>query len=215
MRPRTSVQSTEQSRNLQSRWRRRMACRRTIVTTASLGCIFAVLTAILAVRWSLRLAAPHRVAAAQANLGVEVLDHLDRAAEALREPSVDDIVTAAMRFTGDLLRFGLGHRTSLRFDGLRAGNCVEYANLFGYAFNRIAQRHRVPAQAVVVRSYDVRVLGVRLPFRSWRDHDWVAIKSGDEVRFVDPTFADAFLGADLTRNVRGPVPIPASGGKHR
>jgi hypothetical protein len=161
---------------------------------------------VLAARWSLRLGPPHRLSQPQAFLGTNAAARLETAVRSLNDPSVDSVMAAAMALTSELLRFGLGHATSMRFDERRSANCVEYANLFAFAFNKIARDHGIRGEAFVVRSFDARVFGLRLPFRAWRDHDWVAIKTGGGTRFVDPTFGDALLGADLKRNVVGHLP---------
>lgn len=188
-----------------------MASKRAILTALLFGPACAVLAIVLTARWSLRLSAPHKVAAPHAVLGRTAAEQLAKAGSQFGDRSVDAAMTEAMRFTGTRLRFGLGHKTSLAFDEHREGNCVEYANLFGHSFNTIAKLWGLSSQAFVVRSLDVTVWGVRLPFPGWRDHDWVAIRTGDSVQFVDPTFGDSFLGADLTGNVHGQVPVPVAG----
>lgn len=161
--------------------------------------------AILLARVTLRLGPPHRRTAPAADLGETARLRLERALEQRPGGTVDDAVALALNYSGGLLRFGLGHATTLRFEGHRSGNCVEYAHLFGSAFNAAARRWGLAATATVVRSYDARVFGFRLPFPGWRDHDWVLIEGArpDERRFIDPSFWDALLGADVRRNVRG------------
>jgi hypothetical protein len=129
---------------------------------------------------------------------------IDHRIHGARVSSIDDAVAMALAITGEHLRFGLNHPTTLSFDEPRAGNCVEYAHLFGTVLEEVARRAALTARVHVVRSYDARIFGLRLPFRNWRDHDWALVegREGDR-RYVDPAFADALLGYDVKSNVTG------------
>jgi hypothetical protein len=123
--------------------------------------------------------------------------------------------------TDESLFFGLDHRTTLTFTvGEREGNCIEYAHLFAHVFNQAAKRAGLRATASVIHSADARVLGQKLPFRGFEDHDWVLIEdrssstpspaagSSREARrllYVDPALNDAWLGWDISSIVHGPV----------
>jgi hypothetical protein len=111
---------------------------------------------------------------------------------------------AALQTTGRWLRFGLGHATSMKFEGgHRSGNCVEYAHLFGTGLEFMARELKIPVEVWVVRSRGARVFGIQPPGRWFADHDWVLVHTGGETLYVDPAFADAWLGWDLRRNVVG------------
>jgi hypothetical protein len=61
----------------------------------------------------------------------------------------------------------------------------------------------LPARSRVAHSGRARVFGRALPFRGFADHDWVLI-AGTDPLYVDPAFADAWLGWDISRNVVSP-----------
>jgi hypothetical protein len=161
--------------------------------------------AVFGARHTLSLAAPHRRSRPSAMLSRELQANVDEQIRHARVTSVADAMALALTITGSQLSFGLDHQTSLSFDRPRAGNCVEYSHFFATVFERIAAHFSLTTKAQVVRSYDARIFGLRLPFRSWRDHDWVLIDespSGPR-RYVDPAFADALLGWGLAPNVKG------------
>ena len=154
---------------------------------------------------------PHRVRRSQA--------HLDRQLERqvvaeLRNAPIAADVPGAIRFaldaTGRALHFSLAHKTSMYFGTAeRAGNCIEYANLFAALFELTAHELKLPASAYAVHSSSAKLLATRLPFRGWRDHDWVLVEDQQGKRwFVDPTLADAGLGWNIQDNVDGEVPEP-------
>jgi hypothetical protein len=142
---------------------------------------------------------------------------LDRAVEASLAKAEIDSVESAMDFSlgasDKLLHFGLEHPTSLSFAAAeREGNCVEYAHLFARVFDKAAAHAKLDARAYVVHSGKAEVLGRKVPFRGFEDHDWVLIQqgSGEDAQrwFVDPTLHDAGLGWDVSSNVRGAVKVP-------
>jgi len=142
---------------------------------------------------------------------------LDRAVDASLDQAQVATVETAMDFSlsasDKLLHFGLDHPTSMTFAAAdREGNCIEYANLFARVFDKAAAKGKLDAHAWVVHSGKAEVLGRKLPFRGWGDHDWVLIQqgTGDDARrwYVDPTMHDAGLGWDISSNVRGPVKLP-------
>jgi hypothetical protein len=117
-----------------------------------------------------------------------------------------EIEQAALELTARTLHFGLGHRTSSRFDEEREGHCVEYAELFAALFNGIADGSNASSHARVVRSAPASIWSVQLPGRSFRDHDYDLVSTpGEADRFIDPTFYDVLLGRSLSSNVRGTV----------
>lgn len=142
---------------------------------------------------------------------------LERAVEASLAKANLENVEGAMDFslaaTDKLLRFGLEHQTSMSFAAAeREGNCIEYAHLFAKVFERAAQKSKLDARAFVVHSGKAQVLGHKLPWKGFEDHDWVLIQqgTGDEARrfYVDPTMHDAGLGWDISANVHGTVKLP-------
>jgi hypothetical protein len=155
---------------------------------------------------------PHSARAAAATLEQDFARSIDKRLEAADVTSVDQLLRVSLDITDADLRFGLAHKTTLRF-GIeeREGNCVEYAHLFATVFNRGAERKHLAARAYVVRS-DARVLGQKLASPAFVDHDWVLIVpnvAGAKRSFVDPTFHDLGLGWDITRSVSGDVRTPS------
>lgn len=116
-----------------------------------------------------------------------------------------DAERLALAHTAELLHFSFRHRESTTFDRPRAGNAAEYANLFGTLFNKLARAAQLHAHAEVVRSGPVSLLGFRPTHSAFRTHEWVLISEGDNERLLDPTLHDAWLGADISRNVEGSV----------
>jgi hypothetical protein len=146
-----------------------------------------------------------------------VLDKaLERAVDAsLAKASIDSMEGAmdfALSASDKLLRFGLGHATSLSFSAAeREGNCIEYAHLFARVFEKAAAKAKLDARAYVVHSAKAELLGRTLPVRGWEDHDWVLLQqgSGEDARrwYVDPTLHDFGLGWDISANVQGAVKV--------
>jgi hypothetical protein len=175
--------------------------------------LFATVAGAALPRFAFQLLAPHTARRSGAALDKA----LDRAVEASLAKAPLDSVEGAMDFSlaasDKLLRFGLGHPQSLSFAAAeREGNCVEYAHLFARIFDRAAQRGRLDARAWVVHSARAELLGRKVPFPGWEDHDWVLIQqgTGEDARrwYVDPTMHDAGLGWDISANVRGTVKVP-------
>jgi hypothetical protein len=158
----------------------------------------------LADPWGVRFNPPHIVKRSLAQLEPKLLTHVDHALTKSNLSSLEDVLRFSLTQTGARLHFGLKHKTKLGF-GLaeREANCVEYAQLFVSLFNRACGQKGLKALAYPVRSANVRVLGQRLPFRGWGDHDWVLIVSHAEGKrwYVDPTLADAGLGWDIGSSV--------------
>jgi hypothetical protein len=175
--------------------------------------LFATAAGAALPHFAFELLAPHTAKKSAATLDKS----LDRAVEASLAKASIDSVESAMDFTlaatDKLLRFGLEHQTSMTFPAAeREGNCIEYAHLFARVFERAAARGKINARAYVVHSAKAQLLGHKVPFRGFDDHDWVLIQegSGDEARrwYVDPTMHDAGLGWDISANVRGTVKLP-------
>ncbi|HVH43354.1 MAG TPA: hypothetical protein VM925_13460 [Labilithrix sp.] len=152
---------------------------------------------------------PHVVRVPGAVIDSALAERLDAEARAATLATPGELVTFALRSTAKELHFGLSHHTRLWFDGVeREGNCVEYAALFASIINR--EHGSVDAHAWVVRS-DASILGQTVPHRAWKDHDWVlVVVNGNERMYVDPTLYDMGLGWDISRAVRGTVPVPSS-----
>jgi hypothetical protein len=182
--------------------------RRVILTVFALVVCPLVLAAIA---WAgLTLGGPHRVSWPRATLSKGLQRSVRGAFESLEpKPDSKSLIEAALFVTKGNLHFGLSHRTHLRFDREREGNCVEYAQLFAVVFNRLAARAGAKERAWVVRSHSPRIFGLRIPAKSFREHDWVVIaKRREATHFVDPSFADVGLASDIRRKIRGPVSIP-------
>lgn len=176
---------------------------------AALLVIALALALALRAKVGLSLGPPHALREPQAALDPALARRVDAALAAAEGAGVEDAIRFALAQTGDALWFGLGHGTRLSFGAApREGNCVEYAHLFAALFNRAAGARGLEARAWAVRSADARLFGVALPHPALRDHDWalVVTRDGGQVRryFVDPAFADAWLGWDVERNVKAP-----------
>jgi hypothetical protein len=155
------------------------------------------------VRAPIRLAGHHDIGPARGYLAPDLRERVD----GLEAETTDALLRASLALTRSALHPGLGHRTSLRFDGRsRPGHCVEYAHLYATAFNRAARHRGLDARARVVRSHHPTVLGISVPYRAFRSHDWVLVHDRDGDRYVDPALADLGLGWDLRARVRGDVP---------
>lgn len=157
-------------------------------------------------RTLLELSPQHVVANPKAKLDPtlrkEVLDGMKGRAFA----GGNDVVAYALEVTGAHLHFGMAHKTSLAFTTAeREANCVEYAHLFGEVAELVAKEAKVDLKIRVVRSR-ATLAGQRIPLKGWDTHDWVLVKSGDETRFLDPSFDDAGLGVELTRVIDAPKP---------
>ncbi len=126
--------------------------------------------------------------------------------------NVDDLIAAALRETGRRLHFGMRHSTRLRF-GVeeREAHCVEYSHLFAAVVELLGGRTGLTVKAYVVRSGKARVLGQKLPFRGFGDHDWVLVvqRAGGRRWFVDPSLADAGLGWNIESRVSGQPGLPS------
>jgi hypothetical protein len=116
-----------------------------------------------------------------------------------------DAESAALRLTADLLYFGFRHRTDLHFEHARQANDSEYAELFASAFNHLVREAGLTAHALVVRSQPTSLMGFAPSHSAMQSHDWVVISDGSRRRYVDPMLHDAWLSADVSRNVQGAV----------
>jgi len=175
--------------------------------------LFATAAGAALPRFAFQLLPPHTAKRSGA-----VLDKaLDRAVDAsIAKAEIDSVESAmdiALSASDRILHFGLQHPTSLSFAAAeREGNCIEYAHLFARVFDRAAARAKLDARAWVVHSGKAVVLGHKLPFKGFEDHDWVLIQegSGDGAKrwYVDPTMHDAGLGWDISGAVQGTVKLP-------
>jgi hypothetical protein len=159
----------------------------------------------VASRFQLTLVPPHVAFAPDANLTDEKKKQLDAALDEQLPSDRDQAIDFALDFTGKSLSFSLGRTTSLDFDVRpRGGGGMQYAALFVAAFDAAAKRTGSTALAYRVRSA-TRVFGKRVPLASLAEHDWVmVVDPADGARiYLDPMFADAWLGASLSRNVKG------------
>jgi len=171
---------------------------------------FVVLLAvgIAAARIELTLIPPHVAFAPSATLSDDKKKQLDDVIADAMLSDRDQVIDLALDFTSRSLSFSLGHKTSLDFGvPTRGANCVEYSELFVAVFDVAAKHAGSTARAYRVRS-DARVFGKPVsPFlgASFADHDWVlVVDPADGARiYLDPTFADAWLGASIARNVKG------------
>ncbi len=121
----------------------------------------------------------------------------------------------SLAVTDKLLHFGLEHPTSLSFAKPPSARATASSTrtLFARVFDKAAAQGQARRpRAYVVHSAKAEVLGRKLPFRGFEDHDWVLIQegTGEDARrwFVDPTMHDAGLGWDISANVRGAVKLP-------
>ncbi len=202
---------------------RNLAAKQSCGIRASLGLRMAVTIALVSVATSLlavssavagdradwtglSLGAPHHVKVPLARLSPALRRLLERKSAGVS--TVPAMIDSVLGFTAHLLTFGLRHRTSLSFSGPREANCVEYANLFATAFNIVASRNGITAIAYVIRSDDPRIHGIRIPLKSFRDHDWAVVVSQGKTWDVDPTLFDFGLGWNISNRVRGRLWLP-------
>jgi hypothetical protein len=175
--------------------------------------LFATAAAAAIPRFAFELLPPHTAKRSAAVLEKPLERAVDASLAKSEPDSVEGAMDVALSVSDRILRFGLAHTTSLSFAAAeREGNCIEYAHLFARVFDRAAARAKLDARAYVVHSGKAVVLGHKLPFRGFEDHDWVLIQqgSGDDARrwYVDPTMHDAGLGWDISASVRGAVKLP-------
>jgi len=172
-----------------------------VSTTASIG--FALGS------FSFELLPPHVAKKTSAVVDAKLSAEIDAEATKSAPKTVDDVVRASLRLTDSHLHFGLDHPTLLSFNATeREANCIEYAHLFAFAFDRIATRSSVKARAFVVHSSKARLFGMKIPMKGWEDHDWAIVDAGTTRRFVDPTLNDSGLGWNIEANVKGSVSVP-------
>ena len=143
----------------------------------------------------------HQISEPVAQLGPSVLRTIAEQSKDVED--LHDAETGALSITSSLLHFGFRHRTDLRFDQPRQANSHEYAELFSVVFNQLALAAKLSAHARVVHSEPTSFMGFMPSHPAFRSHDWVAIHDGDARRYIDPTLHDAWLGADISRNVQG------------
>jgi len=181
-----------------------------VFALALLAIVGLSLFAIALTRANVGLLGPHSTRAPAVTLDKALEAAIEFKLRETRIDSVEEAVTFSLRMTGARLHFGLGHPTRLTFGAEeREGNCIEYAHLFARIFDMAASRGKLRARAYVVHSARAEVFEKVVPLPGLRDHDWVVIEDetpGDKRQwFVDPTFEDAWLGWDLTKNVKGSV----------
>lgn len=162
---------------------------------------------VIGVRLTLRLSR-HTTRSPMANLSHELQVAIQQATEGKTPGDLHSVIALSNQVTGRYLHFGLSHPTRLHFDiKPREGNCIEYSTLFASVFNQLARWAKLQGVASLVHSDEARIFGKRLPWRGWGDHDWVVIEGkGTPPQYVDPTFADYWLGWNLDGNVEGNVP---------
>lgn len=127
-----------------------------LFTTPAIGWGFGLRAAIA-------LVPPHRAHPSAAALTPALRTRVERELRANPPRTVNEAVSFALAQTDRLLRFGLSHHTSMRFDdAAREGHCVEYAHLLAAMFALAARAGGLDARAEVMRS-DATLFGVRLP----------------------------------------------------
>jgi hypothetical protein len=177
----------------------------TLVVVAGLG------GSVAAAKSGLWLGGPHRVSAPRARLDPALSARINEELGTANVKTIDQAIAFALGVSARQLHFGLQHRTRLWF-GLaeREGHCIEYAHLFATVIGRVARARDLPLDAYVVHSPRARMFGYRLPMRGLDDHDWVLVvdRCSGQRHFVDPTFADMGLGADIKDAVEPPVMVP-------
>jgi hypothetical protein len=181
------------------RWRMRL-----LVLT-----VFLSLGTGIAARLTFTLIPPHEVLPSLATLSAEKRAQLDEALEVERPLDREQAIDFALQFTGQSLSLSPGQSPSFDFDvGARRGGAAQYTALFAVVFDAAAKKAGSTARAVRVRS-QVRVFGKRVPLPAFDSHDWSLVRDpADGARiYLDPTLADAWLGATLARNVKGGAAI--------
>ncbi len=176
--------------------------------------LFATAAGAALPRFAFQLLPPHTVKRSGAVLD-RALERAFDASVAKADPSsVEEAMDISLAASDRILHFGLKHPTSMSFAAAeREGNCTEYAHLFARVFDRAAARAKLDARAYVVHSSKAEVLGHKLPWKGFEDHDWVLIQqgSGEDAKrwYVDPTMHDAGLGWDISGAVQGTVKLPS------
>ncbi|MDI1451497.1 hypothetical protein [Polyangium sp. 6x1] len=183
-----------------------------VFALALLAIVGLTLFAIALTRANVGLDGPHTTRASSATLDKPLEAAIEFKLREARPATVEDAIELSLRMTGARLHFGIGHPTRLSFGAEpREGNCIEYAHLFARIFDMAAARSKLPARAYVVHSARAEVFEKVVPLPGLRDHDWVVIEDdtpgAKRQWFVDPAFEDAWLGWDLTKNVKGVVPV--------
>lgn len=159
--------------------------------------------------FSFELLPPHVAKKSAASVDPKLVAEIDAQAAKSAPKTVDDVLRRSLEISDAHLHFGLQHPTLLSFGaGEREANCIEYAHLYAFTFDRIASKAGVKARAFVVHSAKARVFGMKIPMKGWEDHDWVLVDAGSSRRFVDPTLHDAGLGWNIESNVKGTVTVP-------
>jgi len=181
-----------------------------IFALALLVIVGLTLFGIALTRANVGLEGPHTTRVSSATLDKSLEAAIEFKLREARPATVEDAIELSLRLTGARLHFGLGHPTQLSFGAEpREGNCVEYAHLFARIFDMAAARSKLPARAYVVHSDRAEVFEKVVPLPGLRDHDWVLVEDetpgASRQWFVDAAFEDAWLGWDLTHNVKGNV----------
>lgn len=162
---------------------------------------------VIGARLTLRLRR-HGTRSPMADLSHELQVEIQRATDGKTPGDIRSVIELSMQVTGKFLHFGLSHPTRLRFDKQpREANCIEYSTLFASVFNQLARWAKLKAIASLVHSDEARIFGWQPKSLAFSNHDWVVIEDRDGPRwYVDPTFADYWLGWNLDGNVEGDVP---------
>jgi hypothetical protein len=157
------------------------------------------------------LGGPHRLSRPSARLAPALWTRISADLATADVRTVEQAIAFSLQVTTRQLHFGLGHRTSLAFGTAeREGHCVEYAHLFAQVLERVARSRRLELDAYVAHSPRARLFGYRLPVRGFEDHDWVLVvdRCTGKRHFLDPSFDDMGLGADIRSSVEPPVMVP-------
>jgi hypothetical protein len=155
---------------------------------------------------------PHRIQPERAILTRALQREVVSEASGANAADIGAAVGLALSMTARKLRFSLRHTTSYRFDtSERPAHCGEYAQLYVSVLQRVLSVSGLRASVLAIRS-DARAAGRALPWRQWRDHDWVlVVESGTARRwFVDPSLHDMGLGWDVADNVSGKDLLPGA-----